>query len=87
MERKFVARGLASGLAVKKRAKKPSRAAPKLFNRERTQQRTVERAWGPVYVDETDFSDLEKCILTPQKPTQSIAQAAALIEELYHKRR
>jgi hypothetical protein len=86
MEYKALSRGESSGSAPKKRATVPVRAKRKLV--ESAPRPTTEVAsWGAVYLDATEFAEFEKCIQTPQKPTQSIVKAAEMIRELYGKNR
>ena len=91
MEYKALSGGEGSGSASKKRAKAPARAKRKsAIARRRTTTETASApaaSWGAVYLDAAEFAEFEKCIQTPQKPTQSILQAAQMIRELYGKNR
>jgi hypothetical protein len=86
MEYKTLSRGEGGGSAVKKRAKAPARAKPKLAAKT-VHRPTADASWGAVYLDATEFAELEECIQTPQKPTQSILKGAELIRSLYRKSR
>jgi hypothetical protein len=55
-----------------KSAKKLTKTAAKLAE-----------SWGAVYVDEADFAEIERCIQTPQQPTQSIVEGAEQLRRLY----
>ncbi len=42
--------------------------------------------WGTVVLDAQEFAELETCMTTPQQPTDSILQGAALARRLYTNR-
>jgi hypothetical protein len=86
MEYKALSRGEGSNSAPKKRAKDPVRAKRKVVLKV-PRQPAAESAWGAVYLDATEFAEFEKCIQTPQKPTQSIVKGAEMIRSLYRKKR
>jgi hypothetical protein len=91
MEYKALSRGESGSYSVKKVAvKKPEKVRLRASRRlplKEAHQPTVDAAWGPVYVDVTEFAELEKCIQTPQKPTPSIQRGAELIRSMYQKKR
>ena len=93
MEPKALSRGEGRASAPKRRAKTPLRAKRKapLDKRklvEAARARAVESSvWGAVYLDAAEFAEFEKCIQTPQKPTESIMKAAEMIRALYGKNR
>jgi hypothetical protein len=88
MEYKALSRGEGTSSGFKKRAiKKIVRAKPKLVRRPSRERPASQLAWGAVYLDATEFSEFEKCIQKPQKPTQSILEGAELIRTLYRKNR
>ena len=39
--------------------------------------------WGPLYVDEAEFAELERCLQNPQEPTESIYRGVEMIRLLY----
>jgi hypothetical protein len=86
MEYKALSRGEGGGSAPKKRAKTAVRAKRKPVVKV-VQRPTADASWGAVYLDATEFAEFERCILTPQKPTQSILKGAELIRSLYRKSR
>ena len=80
MEYKALSRGSSDGSASTRNKKARVRKST------RSTQSKTESNWGALLVDADEFAELESCMTTPAKPTQSIVKGAALIQRLYVKR-
>ena len=77
-------------MQTRKLSAKPKKAAAKKSlavvlgrSKRRVPASRTQSDWGAVYLDPKEFAEFEKCIQTPQKPTQSILKGAELLRKLY----
>jgi hypothetical protein len=94
MEYKALSRGEGSSSTPAKRTTRSSRISRKdaKFLKSATKltkaaAKLAATTWGTVYVDAAEFAEIERCIQTPQQPTEPIKKGAALIRSLYGKSR
>ena len=86
MEYKALSRGEGHS-SVSSRPKKKVAVRMRAIRRRRpAKANALPPVWGAVYLDAAAFAEFEKCIQTPQRPTESIYKGAELIRSLYHRK-